>query len=93
VDSATVFYTFGSSGIWERANGTLVDPLGSFDWNVPSPAKGKIVRLKVVLKDALGDRKQTSQLAFVVDNTPRLGTLVLAGNTNIDCRRQGLRTS
>ena len=54
VDSATVFYTFGSSGVWKVATGTVVDPLGSFTWNVPSPAKAKIVRLKVVLKDASG---------------------------------------
>jgi hypothetical protein len=54
VSSAKVFYTFGSSGIWKPANGTVVDPLGSFSWNVPSPVKTKIVKLKVVLKDALG---------------------------------------
>jgi len=54
VSSAKVFYTFGISGIWKPANGTVVDPLGSFTWNVPSPAKAKIVKLKVVLKDALG---------------------------------------
>jgi hypothetical protein len=54
VSSADVFYTFGSSGIWKPANGTVVDPLGSFSWNVPSPATTKIVKLKVVLKDALG---------------------------------------
>jgi hypothetical protein len=54
VSSAKVFYTFGSGGIWKPADGTVVDPLGSFSWNVPSPAKAKIVKLKVVLKDALG---------------------------------------
>lgn len=54
VSSAKVFYTFGSSGIWKQANGTVVDPLGRFDWNVPSPAKTKIVKLKIVLKDASG---------------------------------------
>jgi len=54
VSSANVFYTFGSSGIWKPAKGTVVDPLGSFNWNVPSSAKAKIVKLKVVLKDALG---------------------------------------
>ena len=54
VDSATVFYTFGSSGIWKAATGTVVDPLGSFTWNVPSPVKNKIVKLKVVLKDLAG---------------------------------------
>jgi len=54
VSSAKVFYTFGSSGIWKPANGTAVDPLGSFSWNVPSPAKAKIVKLKVVLKNASG---------------------------------------
>jgi len=54
VDSAKVFYTFGSSGIWKPADGTVLDPLGSFSWNVPSPAKTKIVKLKVVLKDASG---------------------------------------
>ena len=54
VDSAKVFYTFGSSGIWKPADGTVLDPLGSFNWNVPSPAKTKIVKLKVVLKDASG---------------------------------------
>jgi hypothetical protein len=54
VSTAKVFYTFGSSGIWKAAKGTVVDVLGSFDWNVPSPAKAKIVKLKVVLKD---DRK------------------------------------
>jgi hypothetical protein len=54
VNDAKVFYTFGSSGIWKRANGTLDPSLESFDWNVPSPAKTKIVKLKVVLKDASG---------------------------------------
>jgi hypothetical protein len=54
VSSAKVFYTLGSSGIWNPADGTVVDPLGSFSWNVPSLAKAKIVKLKVVLKDALG---------------------------------------
>jgi hypothetical protein len=54
VSNAIVFYTFGSSGIWKPANGTVVDPAGSFSWNVPSPAKTKIVKLKVVLKDDLG---------------------------------------
>ena len=54
VDSARIFYTFGSSGVWKAATGTVVDPLGSFTWNVPSPAKAKIVKLKVVLKDAQG---------------------------------------
>jgi len=54
VSSAIVFYTFGSSGIWKPAKGAAVDPLGSFSWNVPSPAKATIVKLKVVLKDALG---------------------------------------
>jgi hypothetical protein len=55
VSSAKVFYTYGSSGIWKRAKG-VVDPLlGSFSWDVPSPAKTKIVKLKVVLRDdALG---------------------------------------
>jgi len=38
----------------EARNGTVVDPLGSFTWNVPTPAKTKIVKLKVVLKDASG---------------------------------------
>ena len=54
VNSATVFYTFGSSGIWKRAVGVVLDPLGSFTWNVPSPARAKIAKLKVVLKDASG---------------------------------------
>jgi hypothetical protein len=54
VSNAKVSYTFGSSGIWKPANGTVVDPAGSFSWNVPSPAKTKIVKLKVVLKDDLG---------------------------------------
>ena len=54
VNSATVFYTIGSTGTWKAANGTVNDPLGSFDWNVPSPVKSKIVKLKVVLKDASG---------------------------------------
>jgi len=54
VDSASVFYTFGSSGIWKLADGIVVDPLGSFTWNVPSPVKNKIVKLKVVLKDLSG---------------------------------------
>ena len=54
VNSATVFYTFGSSGIWKRAVGVVVDPLGSFTWNVPSPARAKIAKLKVVLKDVSG---------------------------------------
>ncbi len=53
--SAKVFYTYGSSGIWKPAKG-VVDPLlASFSWDVPSPAKTKIVKLKVVLRDdALG---------------------------------------
>jgi hypothetical protein len=53
--SAKVFYTYGSSGIWKPAKG-VVDPLlESFSWDVPSPAKAKIVKLKVVLRDdALG---------------------------------------
>ena len=54
VNSATVFYTFGSSGIWKRADGTVDEFLESFTWNVPSPAKGKNAKLRVVLKDALG---------------------------------------
>jgi ribosomal protein L30E len=54
VDSARVFYTFGSSGIWKPADGTVLDPLGNFSWNIPSPAKTMIVKLKVVLKDASG---------------------------------------
>jgi hypothetical protein len=49
--SAKVFYTYGSSGIWKLAKG-VVDPLlASFSWNVPSPKKPKIVKLKVVLRD------------------------------------------
>jgi len=53
--SAKVFYTYGSSGIWKPAKG-VVDPLlASFSWDVPSPVKTKIVKLKVVLRDdALG---------------------------------------
>jgi len=54
VDSATVFYTFGSSGIWKRADGTVDDPFGSFTWNVPSPVRGKNAKLRVVLKDISG---------------------------------------
>ena len=54
VEDARVFYTFGSSGIWKPAVGVVVDPLGSFTWNVPSPARAKIVKLKVVVKDASG---------------------------------------
>ena len=54
VASATIFYTFGSSGIWKRAKGTVVDPSGSFTWDVPSPAGNKITKLKIVLKDASG---------------------------------------
>ena len=54
VSSATVFYTFGSSGIWKPAAGTVVDPLTSFNWTVPSPPTGKNAKLRVVLKDALG---------------------------------------
>ena len=54
VDSAIVYYTFGSSGKWKRAVGVVVDPLGSFTWNVPSPAISKIVKLKVVLKNLSG---------------------------------------
>lgn len=67
VTSAKVFYTYGSSGIWKPANGTVVDPLGSFSWNVPSPATTKIVKLKVVLKDALGVTVGTAvSKAFIV---------------------------
>lgn len=53
--SAKVFYTYGSSGVWKPAKG-VVDPLlARFSWDVPSPAKTKIVKLKVVLRDdALG---------------------------------------
>ncbi len=54
VNSAKVFYTFGSSGIWKPASGTVTNPLISFSWNVPSPAKSKITKLKVILKDASG---------------------------------------
>ena len=55
VSSAAVSYTFGSSGIWKPANGTPgVDPLTSFNWTVPSPAKGKNAKLRVVLKDEFG---------------------------------------
>ena len=54
VASTKVFYTFGSSGIWKPAKGTVVNPLGSFSWDVPSPATTKIAKLKVVLKDASG---------------------------------------
>jgi len=58
VSSAKVFYTYGSSGIWKPAKGdVVVDPMlgsGSLSWNVPSPAATKIVKLKVVLKDAIG---------------------------------------
>jgi hypothetical protein len=54
VNSAKVSYTYGSSGIWKPAKGAVTDPLASFSWNVPSPAKSKIVKLKVVLKDGSG---------------------------------------
>jgi hypothetical protein len=55
VSGATVFYTFGSSGIWKEAAGTPgLDPLTSFNWTVPSPARGKNAKLRVVLKDDLG---------------------------------------
>ena len=54
VEEATVFYTFGSSGIWKRAIGEVIDPSGSFNWSVPSPVRAKIAKLKVVLKDASG---------------------------------------
>jgi hypothetical protein len=56
VSSAKVSYTYGSSGIWKSASGTLDPLLESFSWNVPSwvKAKAKIVKLKVVLKDASG---------------------------------------
>ena len=54
VDSAIVYYTFGNSGKWKRASGTLDPLLESFSWNVPSLAKTRIVKLKVILKDALG---------------------------------------
>jgi hypothetical protein len=53
--SAKVFYTYGSSGIWKPAKGVLDPLLASFSWDVPSPVKTKIVKLKVVLRDdALG---------------------------------------
>ena len=51
--SAKVFYTFGTSGIWKPAQtaGTVADPLTSFNWAVPSPATGKNVKLRIVLKN------------------------------------------
>jgi hypothetical protein len=61
VSSARVFYTFGNSGIWKKAAGTLVDPLTRFDWDVPIPAQPKNVRLKVVFKDASGKKLATAQ--------------------------------
>ncbi len=56
VSSVQVFYTFGTSGIWKNAVGTVVDPLTSFNWDVPSPANPKTAKLKVVFKDALGNK-------------------------------------
>jgi hypothetical protein len=56
VSSVQVFYTLGKNGIWKRAAGTVVDPLTSFDWDVPSPAKPKNAKLKVVFKDASGTK-------------------------------------
>jgi len=51
--SARVFYTFGTSGIWKPAQtaGVVADPLTSFNWAVPSPARGKNVKLRIVLKN------------------------------------------
>ena len=60
VSKANVSYTFGTSGIWKKAAGTMVNPLTSFNWNVPSPAKPKNVKLKVVFKDALGNKLATA---------------------------------
>jgi len=68
VISAKVYYTFGSSGIWKLANGTVVDPSGSFNWNVPSSRTTKIVKLKAVLKDASGVTVGTAiSKAFTVE--------------------------
>jgi hypothetical protein len=52
VSSAQVFYTLGGTGIWKKAAGTMVDPLSSFDWDVPSPSTSTKAKLKVVFKDA-----------------------------------------
>jgi hypothetical protein len=60
VTDAKVYYTFGSSGVWKLAAGTLVDALGTFSWDVPSPANPKKVKLKVVLKDASGNKVATA---------------------------------
>jgi hypothetical protein len=60
VNSATVFYTFANSRIWKKAAGKGVDPLTSFNWDVPSPAKPKNVKLKVVFKDASGNKLATA---------------------------------
>jgi hypothetical protein len=64
---ATVFYTFGTSGIWKKAAGQVVNPLGSFSWDVPSPVKPKNVKLKVVLKDALGKVAQAVSGTFRIE--------------------------
>jgi len=60
VSSAKVFYTLGSSGIWKKATGTVIDPLTTFTWGVPSPPKPTKARLKVVFKDASGNRVATA---------------------------------
>jgi hypothetical protein len=58
VSSAQVFYTLGNNGIWKKAAGTLVDPLASFLWDVP--AKSEKAKLKVVFKDASGNKVATA---------------------------------
>jgi hypothetical protein len=60
VSSTTVFYALGNSGKWKKAAGTVVDPLISFNWDVPSSAKPKKAKLKVVFKDASGDKVATA---------------------------------
>jgi hypothetical protein len=60
VRNATVFYTLGNSGIWKKAAGTVMNPLTGFSWDVPSPAKPRNARLKVVFRDGLGNKVATA---------------------------------
>jgi len=60
MSSAQVFYTLGSTGIWKKAAGAMVDPFSNFNWDVPSPARPIEAKLKVVFKDASGNKVATA---------------------------------
>ena len=71
VDSATVFYTFGSSGIWNAATGTVVDPSRKLHLECPLSGKEQDCKAESRSEGRFGsDRRQRRQQSFSTPITP-----------------------